>query len=184
MDSAKSSIQSVAIAVLSALAACTPSKDPQASLRKALSFYASFDNGVNADFDRGDPRRFRMGAFPDKMIWNPENRKPSEIPNSEKPLIPVDHPPFSRDRWTHIVITIEGFNNPGKEAMAMLYLNGRLQSSLDGWEQKYTWDVDSAQIRLGVNFVGDFDELSCFDRALTPDEIVSLYSLSEGVGSL
>ena len=81
-------------------------------------------------------------------------------------------------------MTIEGFNNPGKDSVAHLYLDGQHYSALDGWEQLYTWDLEAAQIRLGVNFVGDFDELSCYDRALTSEEVAALYSLNEGVAAL
>ncbi len=125
-----------------------------------------------------------MGAFPDKAIWNPEDKKPSEIPNTGKPLISVVNPPFSRDHWSHIAMTFEGFNNPGKDAVAKLYLDGKLHGSLSGWEQIYNWDVDAAQIRLGVNFVGHLDELSCFDRALGSEEVAALHALEEGVGGL
>ena len=147
-----------------------------------LTSRSALDAGIWVDFDRADDRPFRMGAFPDKAIWNPENRKPSEISNAGKPLIPVVYTPFDRDRWTHVVITIDGFNNPGTDAVASLYLNGELQGNVEGWQQQYTWDLESAQIRLGVNFVGDFDELSCFDRSLTPHEVEFLYSLSKGIG--
>lgn len=146
-----------------------------------LTSRSALDAGIWVDFDRADDRQFRMGAFPDKAVWNPENRKSSDIPIAEKPLIPVVETPFDRDRWTHVVITIDGFNNPGTEAVATLYLDGASQGNVEGWQQQYTWDLESAQIRLGVNFVGDFDELSCFDRSLTSQEVDTLYSLSKGI---
>ena len=39
-------------------------------------------------------------------------------------------------------------------------------------------------VRLGVNYVGLFDELALFDRALTAEEVRTLYELPGGVASL
>ncbi len=142
-----------------------------------LTSRSALDAGIWVDFDREEGRQFRMGAFPDKAIWNPENRRSSEIPNTEKPLVVPERALFTRDRWTHVVITIEGFNNSGTDAVATLYIDGERQGSVEDWQQTYTWDLAAAQIRLGVNFVGDLDELSCFDRALTSEEVAHLYSL-------
>ena len=149
-----------------------------------LTSKSALDAGIWVDFDREATRQFRMGAFADRAIWNPEKRKVSEIPNSERPMVPEKQPSFSRDRWTHVAVTIEGFNNPGTDGVATLYLDGELQGALESWQQRYTWDHDLAQIRLGVNFVGDLDELSCFDRALSSEEVKALHSLGKELGSL
>jgi hypothetical protein len=145
---------------------------------------SALDGCLWVDFSLDEHRQFRMGAFPDKQYWNPENKPNKEIPDNERPLIPVTDPPFSRDHWSHIVMTFEGFNNPGKQGVAKLFIDGMLQDTLTGWEQIYTWDLESAQIRLGVNFVGAIDELSCFGRALNTEEIVELFSLKHGVTAL
>lgn len=145
---------------------------------------SALDGCLWVDFSRENPRDFRMGAFPDKQYWNPDNQANKDIPDHERPLIPVVKPPFSRDHWSHIVMTFEGFNNPGKGGVAKLYVNGKLHNDLTGWEQIYTWDLDKAQIRLGVNFVGALDELSCFNRALSANEVAALYNLDAGVSSI
>ncbi|MDA0350125.1 MAG: hypothetical protein O3C43_23680 [Verrucomicrobia bacterium] len=93
-------------------------------------------------------------------------------------------PPFSRDKWSHVVMTFEGFNNFGKNAVAKLYIDGKFHNDLTGWDQIYTWNIDVAQIRLGVNFVGAIDELSLFNRNLSPREVADLYALEDGVTSL
>lgn len=155
-----------------------PFSDPENALREALTFYASFDEGVDADFAIGDSKLYTL------VTSKPELETRVGLPIAEKPLILVADAPFDRDHWTHVAITINGFNNPGTDAVARLYLNGELQGNVEGWEQQYSWDLESAQIRLGVNFVGDFDELSCFDRSLAPEEIETLYSLSKGIGSI
>lgn len=145
---------------------------------------SALDGCLWVDFSLGEPRQFRMGAFPDKQYWNPNNTPNKEIPDSERPLIPLVDPPFSRNHWSHVVMTYEGFNNPGNSGVAKLYIDGRLHDDLRGWEQIYTWDIEKAQIRLGVNYVGAIDELSCFDKALTGEEIAELFALEDGVTGL
>ncbi len=145
---------------------------------------SALDSCLWVDFSLDDQRVFRMGAFPDKEHWNPLNRPNKEIPDSERPLIPLVDPPFSRDHWSHVVMTFQGFNNPGKSGVAKLYIDGELHDTLTGWEQIYTWNLDKAQIRLGVNYIGALDEVSCFNRELTADEIRYLHRLDEGVGML
>lgn len=145
---------------------------------------SALDSCLWVDFSLDEHRVFRMGAFPDKKYWNPLDRPNKEIPNTERPLIPLVDPPFSRDHWSHVVMTFSGFNNPGKNGVAKLYIDGKLHNSLTGWEQIYTWDLDAAQIRLGVNYVGALDELSLFNRELSDTEIKRLFELKEGVTAL
>jgi len=153
--------------------------DPiQITPRSALDGCFFFEFGIE------DPRPCRMGVFPDKLAWNPENKPNSEIQIPSRPLIEVPTPPFSRDKWTHIVCTFEGFNNNDKKGVAKLYLDGELRGEMDGWNQKYTWDLAMSQIRLGVAYIGGFDELSCFDRALTAEEVKALNGLENGVKDL
>ena len=54
----------------------------------------------------GDPRDFRLGAFADLKVWNPENK---EISEDQRPLFPVKAPPFAKDRWTHVLFTWSNF---------------------------------------------------------------------------
>ena len=50
--------------------------------------------------------------------------------------------------------------------------------------EPFTLDVARNAIRLGVNYVGLFDEVAVFNRALTDDEIKTLNSLGQGAGQL
>jgi hypothetical protein len=145
---------------------------------------SALDGCLWVDFSLDAHRVFRMGAFPDKEYWNPENKPNKEIADTERPLIPLVDPPFSRDHWSHVVMTIQGFNNPGKNGVAKLYIDGKLHDTLTGWEQIYTWNLDEAQIRLGVNYIGALDEISCFNRELTAAEIRRLFELEEGITAL
>lgn len=145
---------------------------------------SALDGCLWVDFSLDEHREFRMGAFPDKAFWNPENKPNKEIADHDRPLIPLVDPPFSRDHWSHIAMTFEGFNNPGREGVAKLYVDGKLHDDLTGWEQIYNWDLEAAQIRLGVNFIGAIDELSLFNRSLSSQEIATLFSLENGVLAL
>jgi hypothetical protein len=44
--------------------------------------------------------------------------------------------------------------------------------------------LDRAAIRLGVNYVGLFDDLSVFNRELSAQEVKTLHQLKDGVKSL
>ena len=116
-------------------------------------------------------------------MWNPEKKK--NVPESERPLLTAKDPGFGKDKWTHIVFTWEGFNNGSKEATAKLYIDGKLNGTLTGWNQQFTWDdSETSRLLLGLLYVGLLDEFSCFDRALTPDEVKSIYEREGGVGAL
>ena len=70
---------------------------------------SALDGCLWVDFHRDDPRQFRMGAFPDRKYWNTGDIPNRELSDEQRPLIPVVESPFSRDRWTHIVMTFRGF---------------------------------------------------------------------------
>ena len=81
------------------------------------------DAAFFVDFDKeGDPRDFRLGAFADLQVWNPDKK---EIPEDQRPLHIVHNPPFDRDQWTHVAFTWEKFNTGAKDGIASLYLNGK-----------------------------------------------------------
>ena len=53
-----------------------------------------------------------------------------------------------------------------------------------GIDEPFTWDMSLGAIRLGINYVGLYDELALFDRALTAEEVRMLYELPGGVASI
>jgi hypothetical protein len=127
---------------------------------------------------------FRLGAYADLGVWNPDKRRIADIPTHERPLVTVDKPPFERGRWTHVVFTFENFNTGKPDGVARLYLDGTDRGALSARLQTFTWDVESTAIALGLNYIGMLDELSIFNRALNGSEIAALHSLGKGVGSL
>ena len=121
------------------------------------------------------PREFRLGIYPDFEVWNPEKRDWNAIPMAEKPLAPVVRPPFSRERWTHVAFTFEHFNTGKPNGVATLFLNGEERAALKARTQTFTWDFDKAMIMLGLSYVGDWDELRIYDRALTASEVKKVF---------
>ncbi len=143
------------------------------------------DAALWVDFTKDDtPPHFRMGVFADTSVWNPKERKQKEIPESELPIVRVKQPPFGRGKWTHIVMTFSGFNTDGTDGIAKLYINGDLQGTVKDRRQVFTWDLSKATIRVGLGYVGLFDELSIYNRALNADEVRTLYELPAGLGGL
>ena len=140
------------------------------------------DAALWVDFTKDDtPPHFRMGVFADAKVWNPEDRKPNEIPESEQPIVRVKQPPFGSDKWTHVVMTFSGFNTDGTGGTARLYINGDLQGTVKDRRQVFTWDLSKATIRVGLGYVGLLDELAVFKRALSADEVRTLYELPGGL---
>ena len=131
------------------------------------------DASFFVDFAKdGNPRSFRLGAFADKSVWNPENKNISE---PQRPLVPAKSNPFSSDKWTHVAFTWENFNTRKKDGVATLYLNGKNEGSITKWNQKFSWAGKPHRILIGLNYMGLFDELACFNRALSSKEVKHIF---------
>lgn len=127
---------------------------------------------------------FRLGVYADLDVWNPTGRRISDVPTAERPLVPIDTPPFRRGKWTHVAVAFERFNTRQPDGVARLYTDGQLMGTLSPREQTFTWDLEKTAVALGSGYIGLFDELALFNRALTGDEIAELYRLDRGVASL
>lgn len=132
------------------------------------------------------PRFFRYAVRPLFHIWNPTNVAWADIPFEKRPMVQVAKPPFTRDTWTHVVFTVENVNS--KDATAKpsgaLYMNGKLQGRIEGWDLSFGWDPASVALVLGAAYVGHQDDLAVFERALTDSEVAELFALPGGVASL
>jgi len=137
------------------------------------------------EFTKDDkPRQLRLGAYADTKVWNPTGRNWNDIPFEEKPLIKVERPPFKRTEWTHIVFTFSNYNTGKADGVTTLYLNGESVGALSPRQQTFTWKIADARIYLGLSYIGRFDELTIFDRALTASEVKELHQLPNGVKAL
>lgn len=141
------------------------------------------DAAIWVDFTDANPRQFRLGVFGDLESWNPNGLSSDEHPGFADNLVVVEEPPFQRGKWTHVVITYSGLNSDSG-GVARLFLDGTLQGTIRDITEPFSWDLLGAQVRLGVNYVGLFDELALFDRSLTEAEVTLLHGLEAGVGSL
>lgn len=121
------------------------------------------------------PRHFRLGAYADFKVWNPMNRPWESLSMAEKPLVNVERPPFQRGKWTHVAFTFARYNTDKPNGETRLYLDGQLQGSLSAREQTYTWDPSKTLIMFGLSYIGLFDELAIFNRALNETEIKTLF---------
>ena len=126
---------------------------------------------------------FRLGVYADFPVWNPAKRPFEEIPAAERPLVTVESPPFAKGKWTHVVYTWDSFNTGRTDGIARLYLDGMPRGTLSPRQQTFTWDPAETKIALGLNYIGLFDELAVFNRALTEPEVASLFRLERGIAS-
>ena len=142
------------------------------------------DSSFFIDFTKDDnPRHVRLGTFSDLKFWNPDKIKWDKIPVEKRPLVTVKKPPFSRSEWTHLAFTFTDFNTEGKTGKASFYLNGKLAGTTIQ-PQQFKWNIDKAAIMLGLSYIGDFDDLAIFNRALSAEEIQKLFRLPSGVGTI
>ena len=140
------------------------------------------DASFFVDFAKdGNPRSFRLGAFADKSVWNPENK---DVPEPQRPLVPAKSNPFSSDKWTHVAFTWENFNTGKKDGVATLYLNGKNEGIITEWNQKFSWEGKPHHILIGLNYMGLFDELACFNRALSSKEIKRIFDHQKSLNEL
>ena len=138
------------------------------------------DGALWVDFSGQNPRDFRLGILGDVEIWNPNQLPPNKDPNFERRLIAVSDLPFQKGRWTHVVFTFVGLNGRSG-GRGILYLNGQHQGTSELIMEPFTWNTEQASIRLGLNYVGGFDELALFDRALSPEQVTQLYEMKSSL---
>jgi hypothetical protein len=129
------------------------------------------DAAMFVDFDKDLPRDFRLGVFSDLKYWNPENTPWEKWPVDKRPMVTVKQPGFSREAWKHVAFTFEGINaSEDKLAKAALFLDGKLQGVLEG-PMKFTWDPTKTAIMIGIEYIGDMDELLIFDQPLNLQQL-------------
>lgn len=142
------------------------------------------DAAFFVEFEKRQSVPFRLGVYADFGTWNPLNRKWEQIPANEKPLLTVRQPPFAKGKWTHVVFTFENFNTGRADGLATLYLDGVPQGVIRNHTQTFTWDISKAAVMLGLGYIGSFDDLGIFDRALSHEEVTQIFALPAGLKSL
>ena len=130
------------------------------------------------------PRHFRYAIRPLIELWDPKGLGWEGIPDEKRPMVRVLDAPFSRDRWTHAVFTLDRINDKTAKPSGTLYLDGKKQGSIQGHDLTFGWDPAAVSLVLGAAYVGHQDDLAVFDRVLTDDEVLRLHGLPRGVRSL
>lgn len=127
------------------------------------------------DFTKDErPRHFRLGVFGELKAWNPTDIPPDKNPAFTQRLVIVQKPPFASSAWTHVVFTYEGLG--GGKGKAALYVNGKLQGTSPQIAEAFSWQAGKAALRLGVNYVGKFDDLTVFRQPLTAAQVATWYA--------
>ncbi len=136
------------------------------------------------DFTKNDtPPDFRLGCFGNQSEWDVTGQR-GQSEEFHVRLAKVAEPPFGTGQWTHVAITWDGLNTsqPGR---ARLYLNAEYRGATSRVGERFSWDVDKVNIRLGTgHYVGLVDDLACFNRPLSADEVRALFELERGVAEL
>jgi hypothetical protein len=92
----------------------------------------------------GEPRPFRYAIRPLNELWNPKNLHWEEVEN--RPMVELKGAPFSREKWTHVVFTIDRVNQ-GKAASGALYIDGKHQGDIKDHPLVFGWDAASVKPR-------------------------------------
>lgn len=140
------------------------------------------DASLWVDFTKNNPRNFRLGVLGDLEVWNPKKLGPDENQDYLRRLVTVEEPPFSRGEWTHIVINFSGLNTDS--GSSELFVNGKSKGKVPTIEDPFTWNEEKANIMLGLNYIGLFDELAVFNRQLSAEEIELIFNTKEGLRSI
>ncbi len=133
------------------------------------------DAAIFVDFDKDLPRDFRLGVFSDLKAWNPDNIPWEKWPVDKRPMVTVKRPPFTKANWTHVALTLDHVNTDN--TTSTLYLNGQSQGSMKQ-PVKFSWEPSQTAIMLGIEYIGDLDDLMIFNRALTADEVMGINKMS------
>lgn len=140
------------------------------------------DASIWVDFTDKNPREFRLGVIGDLDIWSRDTLNSSSTVEFEKRLVRIKTPPFTKNSWTHVLITYHALGTA--ESRASLYLNGEKAGTISGIDDPFTWDLEKSNIYLGLSFTGLMDELSIFNTPLTDEQVMELYRLKGGVKSM
>lgn len=140
------------------------------------------DASIWVDFTDHSPPHFRLGVIGDKNVWTLDTLSSPVMEVFNKRTVDVESPPFSRNSWTHVLITYKDLGT--SQSQASLYLNGKKQGEVSGIADPFSWEIDESNIFLGLGFTGLMDELSIFKVAFSDEQAMELYKLNGGIKSI
>ena len=82
---------------------------------------------------------------------------------------------WKADDWHHVVITWKNLDTGKPDAIAALYIDGKLIGQVKERAIAMAWDIDRAGVYIAVNYIGLLDELGVFGRELTAGEVQMLH---------
>jgi len=129
------------------------------------------NGGIWFDFNDAKPRDMRHGLF----AAVPEGAKGISEDDPQAPMVRVPKVGFKNGEWHHVVLSWQNLDTGKKDALSVLYIDGKRIGAIEGRALSMDWDMDKTGIYVAVNFVGLLDELALFDRALSMDEVALLY---------
>lgn len=130
------------------------------------------DGGLWVDFPDVTPRALRLGAY--KALGPDEKAVPESDPQAPTALHPKVG--FKEGDWHHVVLTWENLDSGQQNADLRLYVDGRQVAQLKDREVAMAWDLDQTGLYFAVSYIGLFDEMALFNRALSQEEINKLFS--------
>ena len=124
--------------------------------------------------DRSVTGRPKFTVFEDEIQITPAGKaQMTQHVSTQSPLA------LERDRWYFVVGTMDMLS--ARTRTMRLYVNGTKVSEVQTTE-KVDYDTDAMWTTIGAvdkggwqNFDGDNDDVRIYDRALTPEEINTLY---------
>nr|WP_298793619.1 LamG-like jellyroll fold domain-containing protein [uncultured Allomuricauda sp.] len=140
------------------------------------------DASIWVDFTDANPPDFRLGLIGDKAAWTQDTLNVPVMTVFEKRLVTMKEPPFSKNSWTHVLVTYDGLGTAN--SLGNLYLNGEKIGTVSGVDDPFTWVLEESKIFLGLNYSGLMDELSIFNTPFTDEQVKQLYDLEGGIKSI
>jgi hypothetical protein len=129
------------------------------------------NGGIWFDFNDAKPRDLRMGVFPAV----PEGKTGAKESDDDAPMVWVKRVAFKAGQWRHIVLSWDNFDTGKPNAIATLYIDGKKIGDVKDRPIAMDWDIEKAGIYTAVGYTGLIDEMACFNRALTADEVAALH---------
>jgi hypothetical protein len=129
------------------------------------------NGGIWFDFNDAKPRDLRMGVFPAV----PEGKTGAKESDADAPMVRMPKFAIKADVWHHIVLSWSNFDTGKKDATATLYIDGKKIGDVKDRAIAMDWDIEKAGIYTAVGYTGMIDEMACFNRALTQEEVTMLH---------
>lgn len=129
------------------------------------------DGGIWFDFNHDKVRDLRLGTFPAVA----EGQVPPKETDAGIPMIRIAKDALRFDEWNHVALTWENFDSGRADGQARLYIDGKLAAAVKDRNLAMAWDLEQTRIFLGFKFLGLLDEFALFKRALTEEEVTTLF---------